>query len=322
MLNQSEFSKLQQQNISHMARTLYIFYLQPQYCQGANRIDCYELSSHLVSTSSLFPYSPTIQDIYKLLDELASEGLISKNNPNKEWNNNTYSLPLYIAATKEYPSKPFRMYQSWQPGPNLKQAALYAGLVDYSYTNNELNEFINYWMVNNTAKNQHAWERAFVQRLLKIHNARDISENQYAFERRQIKSLKGMVSGQRDYIPSVAQGYDQHGHMYKEYAYARSPNQSQYPEDLHTNNFFTNEHGFINEEQEFANSFSDFEPMSPQQKSVPSVFDLQHMKNSDFSPLNHKAINQNNQSDFYFSKEEIELFKEELKRNHNNLKNR
>lgn len=266
MLNQAEFTKLQEKTLSHVARTLYIFYLQPNYRQGKNFIDCHALTCYLQSNSPVFPCQVSFQAVNGVLDELESHGLVTKGYPDKEWNFNIYNLPLFISNTTEYPTKPFKMYPSWQPGPNLKHAALYAGLTDYSYTNKELNEFINYWMVNNTSRNQHSWERAFVQRLIKLHTSAEIKERNPSAGRTAYQSLKSIVTGQKEYKAVATGGYINGQIQHPEVHYAKVANPNASP--LKNSNYFTNRHGYINQEQEFACSFSDFDPILPQEKSI------------------------------------------------------
>lgn len=198
-LNNSEFSELKRPVLSHMARTLYVFYLQPEAVQKEIIVDPVALTSCLVSVSKSAPCAPNIKDVEAALDELEEVGLIeregskskskSKGNSNNNnqsaatepssWQNVKITLPLLVGVLDQVPERPFAMYVTWQPGPSFKDAALLAGLVDYTYKESELRSFVSYWMTTTVERNQFAWERAFVQRLIKVHSAAEIAERSY-----------------------------------------------------------------------------------------------------------------------------------------------
>ena len=171
MLNRAEFNQLKSQMLSHLARTMYLFYLRPSAPQGAVNVDPVALTSDLVSHSAIMPCNPTLTMIEGALLELEQEHLIARVMPNIPWQGALVIFPLYAQELMEVPHAPFRMYAQWQPGPSFRNAALMAGLVDYSYQEPELMSFINFWLERGALHNQYGWERLFIQRLLKLRSA-------------------------------------------------------------------------------------------------------------------------------------------------------
>ena len=171
MLNRAEFNQLKSPVLSHLARTMYIFYLRPQAPQGSMQVDPMALTSDLVSHSLVLPSAPTLNEIEGTLSELEQEHLIARVMPNIPWQGALIIFPLYAQTLMEVPHAPFRMYAQWQPGPSLRNAALLAGLVDFSYQESELASFINFWLERAALHNQYGWERLFIQRLLKLRTA-------------------------------------------------------------------------------------------------------------------------------------------------------
>lgn len=181
MLNRAEFNQLKSQMLSHLARTMYLFYLRPSAPQGAVNVDPVALTSDLVSHSAIMPCNPTLEMIEGALLELEQEHLIARVMPNIPWQGALVIFPLYAQELMEVPHAPFRMYAQWQPGPSFRNAALMAGLVDYSYQEPELMSFINFWLERGALHNQYGWERLFIQRLLKLRSANTLVQ---AAERR------------------------------------------------------------------------------------------------------------------------------------------
>ena len=68
-LNQAEIQQLQSNQLSHMARSLYILYLQPLARKQEIIIDLAALSPILTSYSSIAPCYPDLRLIEGTLDE-------------------------------------------------------------------------------------------------------------------------------------------------------------------------------------------------------------------------------------------------------------
>lgn len=170
-LNQAEIQQLQSNQLSHMARSLYILYLQPLARKKEIIIDLAALSPILTSYSSIAPCYPDLRLIEGTLDELERHHLIARVQQGHPWQNATVYLPLFAQSLKQLPDRPFPLYLGWQPGPNFRQVALNAGLLDFNYSDNELLEFVDYWINRGEQRNQYGWERLFVRRLIRLNTA-------------------------------------------------------------------------------------------------------------------------------------------------------
>lgn len=192
MLNRAEFNQLKSPLLSHLARTMYIFYLHPQAPKGAMQVDPIALTADLVSQSAIMPCSPNLEMIEGALSELEQEQLIARVMPNSPWQGALIIFPLFAQELLEVPHAPFCMYPNWQPGPSFRNAALLAGLIDYSYQEQELAGFINFWLERAARHNQYGWERLFIQRLLKLRSADNFTQAAARYQRRRMPSSNGL----------------------------------------------------------------------------------------------------------------------------------
>ncbi|MCK0535595.1 MULTISPECIES: DnaT-like ssDNA-binding domain-containing protein [unclassified Anaerobiospirillum] len=167
MLNRAEFIQLQSTVLSHLARTMYVFYIKPQARQGNTFIDPVALASQLVSTSTSAPCSPSLEDIEAALNELEMLSLIEREQEDAVWQNASVTLPFFLEETKIVPGMPFTMFLAWEPSASLREVALNMGLADFSYQESELRDFISFWINNRMRRSQHGWETAFIRRLMK-----------------------------------------------------------------------------------------------------------------------------------------------------------
>lgn len=174
MLNRAEFAQLQSTLLSHMARTLYIFYIQPIARSGQLIVDPIAMTKQLISISSYAPCNPSLKDVEQALLELEQINLIKRAPCTISWQGAHVILPLFVMETNFVPSRPFQMFPSWQPSASYPTVALQAGLIDYHYQDHELQSFISFWITRTLSRNQQAWERSFVMRLLKVRSAQTV----------------------------------------------------------------------------------------------------------------------------------------------------
>lgn len=174
MLNRAEFAQLQSTLLSHMARTLYIFYIQPIARSGQLIVDPIAMTKQLISISSYAPCNPSLKDVEQALLELEQINLIKRAPGTISWQGAHVILPLFVMETNFVPSRPFQMFPSWQPSASYPTVALQAGLIDYNYQDHELQSFISFWITRTLSRNQQAWERSFVMRLLKVRSAQTV----------------------------------------------------------------------------------------------------------------------------------------------------
>lgn len=211
-MNRSEFHALESSNLSHLARSLYLFYLRPLATQRKIIVDLNELTAKLTNNSDAFPFNAELHQVAALIEELYRHELIApifgfqqddytfygvsgrpQPNPNENyqdksfpiddtslknpaianrliirWNLIEIKLPLFAEFVPAERPRLFRMYDSWEPGATFRDLALMAGLIDYSYSEQELVAFINYWTSQYMERNQQGWERTFIKRLIKL----------------------------------------------------------------------------------------------------------------------------------------------------------
>lgn len=170
-MNNAEFAKLQERSLSHQARSLYLFFIRPRAERGIFTAPLGEVTAFLQNNSPVCPFSPVPEQSAQILQELYRCGLLADPDPMQAQQRRQYRLPLVEAEQAELPAMPFHMHSAWRPSTGFAQTALLAGLPDGNFTESELNSFISYWQHRPEQRNQHAWERAFAQRLLKRRQA-------------------------------------------------------------------------------------------------------------------------------------------------------
>lgn len=170
----AEYETLCANTLSHVARSLYLLYFKSKRSYEII-VNFMEISYFLDNKSSTYPQQFNANDINKILLELEAHNLIKRVRQDLPFNGNSIFLPFVEAQIKTLPNAPFKMHLSWRPGPNFAQNALISGLKDFSYDNNELKSFINYWEQKGEMRNQNAWERAFILRLIKKKQAKVIN---------------------------------------------------------------------------------------------------------------------------------------------------
>ena len=172
-MNSVEILKLSDYRISHLSKSLYVFYLTDLVQKGINVIDLASAASYLFSSSKDFPTNANIETAVLCLDELERFSLIKKTKETDNWQGCKFTLPLYsVQLDGNMPSRAFTLDEKWTPSENFKNSALLCGLEDYSYTQAELKSFISYWNNRQEFRNQSGWERTFATRLLRQRQTR------------------------------------------------------------------------------------------------------------------------------------------------------
>ena len=171
-MNNIEFTKLQDPMLSHQARSLYLFFIRPRAEQGLYSAPLGEMIHALHNSSPVCPFTATPQLCTQLMQELQAAGFIAPPTPAARLQGRQYSLPLVEAEMAQLPALPFALHSAWRPSPDFAQTARLAGLDNAEFTEKELRAFISYWQGRPEQRNQHAWERAFAQRLVKYRSAR------------------------------------------------------------------------------------------------------------------------------------------------------
>ena len=171
-MNALELKHLTAGSLSHIARSLYAFFLRPRAERGISRVTLNEASNYLKCSSDAFPTSSDLRIASLALSELEQAGFIRRTDPSKDWDDSELELPLYTAELRSVPQKPFPMTASWRPGPSFPEACRACGLEDPAFEEQELTAFAVYWSSRPESRSQFAWERAFAQRLMRSRSAR------------------------------------------------------------------------------------------------------------------------------------------------------
>lgn len=180
-MNSTEIQILSNSNLSHISRSVYMLYLRPQAFNGQINIDFYELSMYLQTNSNLDNFTISSSFIENILQELERADLIEKTNSSDSYQGSKIRLKLLDDESQSLPQLPFKMYKDWSPSTNFASTAISCGLKDYKYKQSELSNFVNYWAGRNEHRNQNAWERAFIQRLIKKQNIDHLNKTQNNF---------------------------------------------------------------------------------------------------------------------------------------------
>ena len=136
-MNALELKHLTSGSLSHIARSLYAFFLRPRAERGIRAITLNEASSYLQCTSEVFPTSSDLRIADLALSELEKAGFIRRGDLQKGWDGAVLSFPLYTSELRELPQKPFPMTPSWRPGPGFAEACRACGLEDPSFEERE-----------------------------------------------------------------------------------------------------------------------------------------------------------------------------------------
>lgn len=173
MININEKQVIECKSLSFQAKYLYMFILRQNAILNNFKIDILSLCEQMVNTSSLFAFNPLPEDINAILHELHAHNLIKVQNYSHELNfhGKLINLPYFNSSNNTMLGKPFFMHASWQPSNSFFTHAISSGLSDCTYTQDDLRNFINYWSNRAEQRNQSGWERAFISRLMRKHQA-------------------------------------------------------------------------------------------------------------------------------------------------------
>lgn len=176
-MNQTEIKYLTDKRLSHAARSLYAFFLKPNFEQNKKHIDLVAVVNYLNTESKNFKTSIDYERAALLLKELEDLNLIKRDDLSSAWHGAQITLPYYVIEGNTLPDAVFAMRPDWKPGPNFTNACYMCGLEDPAYEKADLSAFVSYWCSHLEQRNQTAWERAFAQRLLKKRMARVYVKN-------------------------------------------------------------------------------------------------------------------------------------------------
>src|SRR5574344_1555815 len=171
----TEYLPLSNPRLSHPARTLYCLHLRRQASTGAPVVLNYpELGRALAVEDPRqpggFAYQVNASQLTRLVDELQNAGLLTLlHHPQPEhYHGAEFRLPaLQSVGAQEPLSQPARaMHAQWRPGDGFHDLARLCGLLESHYAEEELGEFIAYWLGRpETFASEHQWMLKFIKAL-------------------------------------------------------------------------------------------------------------------------------------------------------------
>ncbi|MDP5290880.1 DnaT-like ssDNA-binding domain-containing protein [Oceanimonas sp. CHS3-5] len=167
----AEYQALTSPRLSHPARSLYLLYLRHQ-ARGelTQPLDYPSLGRALaVQGEGDYRYRVTPAALTALVDELQQAGLLAleeRTHP-QNYHGARFRLALKnLQGLTPLPARQFAMYSEWRPDDQLDGLARLCGLLDSRYDDEELGEFIAYWLGRpEVFENQHQWMLRFVRQL-------------------------------------------------------------------------------------------------------------------------------------------------------------
>lgn len=170
----AELTLLTQPRLSHAARSLYTLFLRPKALQGTSlRLNYPELGRALAVEDPTCPggfsFQVNARQLTGLLDELLAAGLIVRQGQcqDEHYHGLEISLPMLPGAPAEPLAQvAFAMHQAWRPDGGFQALSRLCGVIDCSYSEEELGEFIAYWLGRpEQFATQHQWMLKFIKAL-------------------------------------------------------------------------------------------------------------------------------------------------------------
>ncbi len=116
-----------------------------------------------------FSFQVNARQLTELFDELMEAGLLQvEAQPESEhYHQCPFQLPLLTQKLRSpLPERPFQMHLQWRPDEELPALARLCGVIDASYSEEDLGEFIAYWLGRpEVFDSQHQWMLKFIRAL-------------------------------------------------------------------------------------------------------------------------------------------------------------
>lgn len=170
----AEYSALAHPRLSHPARSLYTLQLRRLVLENRpTRLNYPELGRALAVVDpgdpSGFCYQVNARQLTELLDELMEAELlqVEAHGDSEHYHQCPFQLPLLSQrARSPLPERPFQMHLQWRPDEELPALARLCGVIDASYNEEDLGEFIAYWLGRpEVFDSQHQWMLKFIRTL-------------------------------------------------------------------------------------------------------------------------------------------------------------
>lgn len=198
--NQAEQTALLQ-TLSNEARTLYMLGIKPTANKKTGLsapLNYKNLLSLLNEKEQKFTLG---RQINSLIKELLNTGLVKFEQEvelNHSFNGKTLVLPLTTMKVDDYTKLHLNwtnMHLDWQPNENLvTDLAKLIGLIEYQYTDNELGDFIAYWLGRPEVQfSEYQWTQKFVFNLKKMRMANNFKGTQKVGQQ-MVKTKAGIIA--------------------------------------------------------------------------------------------------------------------------------
>lgn len=198
--NQAEQTALLQ-TLSNDARTLYMLGIKPTANKKTGLsapLNYKNLLSLLNEKEQKFTLG---RQINSLIKELLNTGLVKFEQEvelNHSFNGKTLVLPLTTMKVDDYTKLHLNwtdMHLDWQPNENLvADLAKLIGLIEYQYTDNELGDFIAYWLGRPEVQfSEYQWTQKFVFNLKKMRMANNFKGTQKVGQQ-MVKTKAGIIA--------------------------------------------------------------------------------------------------------------------------------
>ncbi|UBO74783.1 DnaT-like ssDNA-binding domain-containing protein [Aeromonas rivuli] len=170
----AEYSALAHPRLSHPARSLYSLQLRRLIMENQPpRLSYPKLGRTLAVVDPMdasgFSYQVNARQLTALFDELIEAGLLHIESPveSEHYHQCTFTLPLLNQRSRSpLPERPFQMHLHWRPDEELPALARLCGVIDASYSEEDLGEFIAYWLGRpEVFDSQHQWMLKFIRAL-------------------------------------------------------------------------------------------------------------------------------------------------------------
>ena len=176
-MNPAEYTQLCSPRLSHAARSLYYLYLRRQADQNGNVLVSYpELGRAIAVEDPLTPggfcFQVTAAGLTALFNELIAVGLVAQQTAEPHTGHyHLSSMTLPLATATQAPSLPmaagaYPMTLDWRPGKEFDTLSKLCGLRSAIYDEDELGEFIAYWLgYPEKYATAHQWMLKFIRTL-------------------------------------------------------------------------------------------------------------------------------------------------------------
>jgi hypothetical protein len=161
----AEYSALAHPRLSHPARSLYTLQLRRLVLEIGWPDSTIELGRALAvvdpGNPGGFSYQVNARQLTELLDELMEAELlqVEAQADSEHYHQCPFQLPLLSQRVRSpLPARPFQMHLQWRPDEELPALARLCGVIDASYSEEDLGEFIAYWLGRpEVFDSQHQW---------------------------------------------------------------------------------------------------------------------------------------------------------------------